>query len=210
MAGDSEKFLRPGFTVDYVHRVKAEDDCDDDDGDENKEDVSKINAQQKNDNDLSCFWEVRVKGDLRETEISNSNKIGDEVLLKNVLTGQFLYFDEESQSLTLHDLNEKGVNQKGFEFFMKMKNNWSSDNSVKYNSLVTLKDSIKKSHVNFFEKGHEEYEVRVCKAQKNSYRFFLVESVGKQRRIAFKIKSINNYINKFYVVRLTSFCSTSD
>lgn len=205
VAGDCEKYLHSGFSMGYIHRTKFEEDSEEqEDDDEHKEDVSKINAQQKNQNDLSCFWEIRVKNSLKETEITNSNKRGDEVLLKNILTGQFLYYDPGQQSLSLQELGEKQLDQRGFEFFIKMKNNWSSDNSVKYNSLVTIKDSVNKAHVNFFEAGHEDYEVKVSNSQNNSYRFFVVENVAKERRIAFKIKLINQYINKFYMVGLTS------
>jgi hypothetical protein len=213
--GDCDKYLNSGFQTKYKHRTKLEQNKeneaeDEEDDDENKEDISKVNAQQKNDNDVACLWEIRIKNNLKEVGISNSNKRGDEIFLKNILTGQFLYYDHDTQDLTLQDLNEKGLNPKGFEFFLKMKNNWSSGNCLKYNSLITLKNSINKTHVNFYERDHEDYEVKVSNSQKNSYRFFVIENAGREKHIAFKIKNINSYINKFYLVRIISFCKISE
>lgn len=209
--GDCEHFFTEDYSISYQHRVKLDNAArEDEEDDEEKEDVSNVNAQQKNDNDISCLWEIRIKNNLKEEGISNSNKQGDEILLKNILTGQFLYYDAESQNLTLEDLHDKTKSARGFEFFLKMKNNWTSDNFLKFNSLVTLKNAINKTHINFYEESFEEYEVKVSNSQQNSYRFFVIENAGNEKLIAFKIKEINSYINKFYQVRLTSSCKTSE
>jgi hypothetical protein len=34
----------------------------------------------------------------------------------------------------------------------------------------------------------------------------VIENAGREKHIAYKIKNINSYINKFYLVRLISFC----
>lgn len=209
--GDCEEFLADNHAIEYQHRVKLENQAqEEDEDDEEKEDVSKVNAQQKNDNDISCLWEIRIKNNMKEEGISNSNKKGDEILLKNILTGQFLFYDAESQNLSLEDLNDKSKSPKGFEFFLKMKNNWATDNYLKYNSLVTLKNAINKTHINFYEESFEEYEVKVSNSQQNSFRFFVIENAGIEKQIAFKIKDINSYINKFYQVKMTSSCKISE
>lgn len=82
-----------------------------------------------------------------------------------------------------------------------MKNQISTENNIKYNSLVTIKEGITKRKVSFYEKGHEDYEIKLSNSQKNSYPFFIIEESGSEKRIAFKIKDINKYINRFYIVK---------
>ena len=63
-----------------------------------------------------------------------------------------------------------------------------------------MKESVTKHRITFYEAGHEEYEIRISNAQKNSYPYFVIENSGKEKRIAFKIKDVNKYINRFYIV----------
>ena len=81
---------------------------------------------------MSTLWEVRISESLKNEEVPNSTKTEKILLLKNVLTGQFLYFDHECQMLKLKNLKEKGTDPRQFGFFMKMKNNWAADNCIKY------------------------------------------------------------------------------
>ena len=133
IGGDSEKLLNPEHSTEYNHREKLDAGVEEDeDLDDQKEDVSMVIPQFKDTNDVSSLWEIRIRNCLKDSEISNSNKVGDEVLLKNVLTGKFLYLEPNSEGLTLKSWNEKGTETKNFNFFVKMKNNWNTDNSLKY------------------------------------------------------------------------------
>lgn len=133
--------MTPNFQFSYYHREKMddlkrtlqEDDKEDKDQDleDDKEDVSMIQPQKAKENDVSTLWEVRISKSLQNEGIPNSTKTEKIVLFKNVLTGQFLYFDSECQMLKLKNLNERGTDPNQFGFFMKMKNNWAADNCIK-------------------------------------------------------------------------------
>ena len=81
-------------------------------------------------NIMSAMWEVRIKDSLQNEIVRNSNRDEDAVMMRNVMTGLYLHFDEE-RGITLKSKSQNNSNTKGFFFYFKMKNNWTSDNSIK-------------------------------------------------------------------------------
>ena len=90
----------------------------------------KVIPLNPNKNVMSTMWEIRIKGSLRNDIIHNSNREEDSILMRNVMTGLYLHFDEE-MGLNLRDFNALEEISEGFFFHLKMKNNWTSDNSIK-------------------------------------------------------------------------------
>lgn len=82
-----------------------------------------------------------------------------------------------------------------------MLNLYFLNSKLRYNNLITIKDRKSKNQISFYENGPEDYEIRVSNAQKGHFPFFMVESCGKENRIAAKIKNSNKLINKFYMVK---------
>lgn len=83
-------------------------------------------------NELSFLWEVRYPYTLKSRIIGNSNTEDDAIFLKHVLTGNFLFCkDGETLELRFLDLKKNPEILDGFMFYFKMKNSWTSDNSIK-------------------------------------------------------------------------------
>jgi hypothetical protein len=121
--GDCEKYLNGDseFEVDVLTKKKLQD--------PNYKNEIMVYPEQKGKNILSCMWEVRRPGTIQSKSIGNSNKESDAIYLKHVMTGEFLYC-EDGEKLTLKNFHSV-KNKEGFSFFLKMKNNWTSDNSIK-------------------------------------------------------------------------------
>ena len=148
-----------------------------------------------NKNIITTLWEVRLLGCMTNKAVKNSNDDEACTMLKNVITGDFLYC--ENGRLSVRKLEEDSQHIKHFMFYLKMKNSWTTNNSIRYHSLVTLREGINKDLITFYEKDTLKYEIRVSNSQINSYPFFELQNCGHEKRIAFKIKDINRYITTF-------------
>ena len=81
-------------------------------------------------NIMSSMWEIRIKDSLQNDIVGNSNHQKDAIMLRNVMTGLYLHFNE-NKGLTLKAFIKSDVESNGFFFYFKMKNAWTSDNSIK-------------------------------------------------------------------------------
>jgi hypothetical protein len=93
--------------------------------------ITEAYPDNSEENILSYLWEVRYPQTLKCMTIGNSNNDGDAFYLKHVMTGDFL-FCQDGDKLVLKFLDlKKNEDLDPFLFFFKMKNSWTSDNSIK-------------------------------------------------------------------------------
>ena len=90
---------------------------------------AEIFAQDQFKNIMNTMWEIRINKTINDENIGNSNSEEDKVMFKNVINGKFLYCENGSR-LVLKYYSEK-VDTEGFFFYIKMKNSWTSNNTIK-------------------------------------------------------------------------------
>lgn len=122
MDGDCAEYLTGNvdFEIEVLTKKKVQ-------SKDKNEDI--VYPEKRGKNMMSCMFEVRTPGTLKSKYIGNSNKEDDSIYLKHVMTGDFL-FCEEGKRLTLSSFHSK-KDPEGFHFYLKMKNSWTSDNSIR-------------------------------------------------------------------------------
>ena len=91
---------------------------------------------------MNTMWEIRINKTINEESIGNSNSEEDKVMFKNVINGQFLYCENGSRLVLRYYNGNKSkrdeADHEGFFFYIKMKNSWTSDNTIKYYLVFSI------------------------------------------------------------------------